>query len=52
MYAITKLEHEAPIYDYYGFGALKGGILKCTLDGAIPENNQTGRGGGVENIHI
>ena len=39
MYAIMKLEYEAPIYDYFGFGALKGGILKCRLDWAIPEKS-------------
>ena len=49
MYAIMKLEYEAPIYDYFGFGALKGGILKCRLDWAIPEKKQKG---GFENIHI
>ena len=49
MYAIMKLEYEAPIYDYFGFGALKGGILKCRLDWAIPEKNQKGV---FENIHI
>ena len=36
-----KLEYEAPIYDYFGFGALKGVILKCRLDWAIPEKKQT-----------
>ena len=51
MYAIMKLEHEAPIYEYFGFGTLKGGILKCRLVWAIPEKKQT-RGGGVENMHI
>ena len=39
-----KLEYEAPIYDDFGFGALKGGILKCRLDWAIPEK-KTNRGG-------
>ena len=52
-YAIMKLEYKAPIYDYFGFGALKGGILKCRLDWAIPDKNQTGgMGGGGENMHI
>ena len=41
MYAIMKLEYEAPIYDDFGFGALKGGILKCRLDWAIPEKKKT-----------
>ena len=41
MYDVMKLEYEAPIYDYFGFGALKGSILKCRLDQAIPEKNQT-----------
>ena len=49
MYAIMKLEYEAPIYDDFGFGALKGGILKCRLDWAIQEKKQKG---GFENIHI
>ena len=59
MYAIMKLEYETPIYDYFGFGALKGGTLKCRLDWAIPEKHQTeeegvggGGGGGGENIHV
>ena len=42
MYVFMKLEYEAPIYDFFGFGALKEGILKCRLDWAIPEKNQTG----------
>ena len=46
-----KLEYEASIYDDFGFGALKGGILKCRLEWAIPEK-QPNRGWGVENIHI
>ena len=46
-----KLEYEAPIYDDFGFGALKGGISKCRLDWAILEKRQTG-GEGVENMHI
>ena len=37
-----KLEYEAPIYDDFGFGALKGGILKCRLDWAIPEKKTGG----------
>ena len=37
-----KLKYEAPICDYFGSGALKGGILKCRLDCPIPEKNQTG----------
>ena len=41
MYAIMKLEYEAPICDYFGFGALKRGILKFRLDCPIPEKNQT-----------
>ena len=52
MYAIMKLEYEAPIYDYFSVGALKGGILKWRLDWGIPEKKKTGGGEGVENMHI
>ena len=35
-----KLEYEGPIYDDFGFEALKGGILNCRLDCAIPEKKK------------
>ena len=45
MDAIMKLEYEAFIYDYnFGFGALKGDILKCRLDWAIPEKKTNREG--------
>ena len=47
-----KLEYEGPIYDDFGFEALKGGILNCRLDCAIPEKKKKKRNRGVENIHF
>ena len=42
-----KLKYEAPIYDDFGFVALKGGILNCRLDCAIPEKKKRKETGGL-----
>ena len=45
MYAIMKLEYEAPIYDDFGFGTLKGGILKKIRLGYSRKKTNRGMGG-------